>query len=100
MVPCPAPILIESPSSAVDCPQSRGQPPAEETKGKTVKVLKKYGPTALALALGVTVASATVNTDPNAVLIAVDTATTTVMGLCVTIGTFFGVFKVVKWIRR
>ena len=64
-----------------------------------MKVLKKYGPTALVL--GITTAGAfAVAPDATTILTAVDSAATTVMGLCITIGTFFAVFKVVKWIRR
>lgn len=64
--------------------------------------IQKYGPTIAVL--GVTtvgvMAQAAPVPDATVIITAASSAATVVMGLCVTVGTFFAVFKVVQWIRK
>ena len=66
-------------------------------------VIQKYGPTALVLGVttvGAFAQAAPVAPDATVIITAASSAASTVMGLCVTVGTFFAVFKVVQWIRK
>lgn len=57
---------------------------------------------ALAVAALVVANSAQAQTapDPNTIITSASSAATVVMGLCVTVGTFFTVYKVAKWLRK
>lgn len=75
----------------------------EQTKRKVV--VKKFVPAVLVLGAVVLDASAqstpsSVAADATGIVTQVTTTANLVMGLCVTLGTFFGVYKVVKWIRK
>lgn len=66
-------------------------------KGPTVK---KFLMVASVLALGVAAASAQLVTDPNTLVVTAKDTANSVMALCITVGGFFLVFKIVKWIRK